>query len=484
MDDFYNSTDDVSTQDAVDETPGGRTIAKEFLSRCHRTRWVGNGSPSASELGTIIAKWAGFHGNIAAVDVITAAKELGFICGRSEHAIFALIGVNRDDVAARLAERVEPSKPKEENFFKQYAREHGLRTNGEGETITFMSATTPPPPREYAVPGRVPLRQVTLLAGAGGIGKSMVALDLLCSTVLGSDWLGSKPMPGPAIYLGAEDPEDEVHHRLADIAAHHGETLAELFANGLYPRSYFGEDMTLARFDSDGMIEPTALYYDLWKTACDIRPVIIVLDTLSDIFGGDENNRAQVSAFVGLLRNLAEAANCAIIVTQHPSQAGANSGSGTSGSTAWHGKVRGRMYLRAATKDESASTNPDLRVLEFMKNQYGALAPKVTLRFENGVFVPEMPGGSADPLVADQRSEQVFMNLLDRFTRGGRNVTDKKGTSYAPALFAKETEAKAVNLNSKALEGAMRRLFAENRIRVVTDGPPSKPRSKLVAVRP
>lgn len=40
MDDFYNSTADVSTQDAVDETPGGRTldVVKEFLSRCRRTR--------------------------------------------------------------------------------------------------------------------------------------------------------------------------------------------------------------------------------------------------------------------------------------------------------------------------------------------------------------------------------------------------------------------------------------------------------------
>ena len=416
--------------------------------------------------------------------MITTVKELGFICGRSEHAIFALIGVNRDDVAARLAERVKPPKPEPEDSFKQYARMHGLRINGEGETITFMSATTPPPPREYAVPSRVPLRQVTLLAGAGAIGKSMVALDLLCSTVLGRDWFGSHPLPGPAIYLGVEDPEDEVHHRLADIAAHHGETLAELFANGLYPRSYYGEDMTLARFDGDGMIEPTALYYDLWKTACDIQPVIIVLDTLSDIFGGDENNRAQVSAFVGLLRNLAIAANCAIIVTQHPSQAGAPIAVAARRDRR-HGTARSEAgcTCELPPRTQGGAITPDLRVLEFMKNQYGALAPKVTLRFENGVFVPEMPGGSADPLVADQRAKQVFMNLLDRFTRGGRNVTDKKGTSYAPALFAKETEAKAVNLNSKALEGAMRRLFAENRIRVVTDGPPSKPRSKIVAVR-
>jgi hypothetical protein len=66
--------------------------------------------------------------------------------------------------------------------------------------------------------------------------------------------------------------------------------------------------------------------------------------------------------------------------------------------------------------------------------------------------------------------------------REGRNVTDKKGTSYAPACFAKEQEAKALNLNSKALEDAMRRLFTKNKIHVVTEGPQSRQRSRLVAM--
>jgi hypothetical protein len=74
------------------------------------------------------------------------------------------------------------------------------------------------------------------------------------------------------------------------------------------------------------------------------------------------------------------------------------------------------------------------------------------------------------------------MNLLDRFTREGRNVTDKKGTSYAPACFAKEQEAKGLNLNNKMLENAMLRLFEARKIRVITDGPQSRQRSRIAVV--
>jgi RecA-family ATPase len=354
------------------------------------------------------------------------------------------------------------------------------------QPIKFMDMTgwddEPPPPRIWAVRDRIPARQVTLFSGEGGTGKTILTLQLLCSTVLGRDWIGSVPEPGPVIYMGAEDEADELHRRLDAIARHYGEPFSAMMVNGLYAASYAGEDMTLARFDRHGSIEPTLRYDRLLEQACDIHPVIVALDTLSDIFGGNENDRVQVSAFIGLLRKLAMAANCAVIINSHPSQAGSNSGTGLSGSTAWHGKVRGRMYLRSANQNEGGPTDPDLRVLDFKKNQYGPLSDSILLRYKNGIFAPEPRGGSLDPQIAEQRAEQVFLSLLNRFKQEGRNVTDKKGTSYAPACFAKEQEAKALILNSKALEDAMRRLFTKNKIRVVTEGPPSKQRSRMVIV--
>jgi RecA-family ATPase len=452
-------------------------IAKEFLNTCRRTRWARNpGSPSATILSDLVTEWAfdchHYTNCVSVGTIIVAALELG-IPWVPKGERDALIGVNFQDACLGTHLPFDPAKAQDDTWQK-YAEESGhLKTD-----IRFMDAIAPPPPREWAVPERILKRQVTLLYGDGGIGKSLLSLQLACSTVLARAWLGCQPEPGPVIYLGAEDEEDELGLRLHEIAAHYDEPFSELIENGLHASSYAGQDMTLARFGDDGEIEPTPLFQALWGRAQILRPVMIILDTLSDIFAGDENNRAQVSEFVGLLRNLAMTANCAVIVNAHPSQSGSNSG--TSGSTAWHGKVRGRLHLRAPNKEEGGLTDPDLRVLEFKKVQYGPLAPKVLLRYQNGVFVPEMPGGSHDPKVTEEQAEQTFMALLARFTREGRNVTDKKGTTYAPACFAKEREATSQKLNKGVLTDAMLRLFDSGKIRVVTEGPKSRQRSRIV----
>src|SRR4051812_7222476 len=58
--------------------------------------------------------------------------------------------------------------------------------------------STPPPKRLWHVEHYIPTRQPTLLSGEGAIGKSILMLQLLASTVLGRDWIGLQPALGPA----------------------------------------------------------------------------------------------------------------------------------------------------------------------------------------------------------------------------------------------------------------------------------------------
>jgi hypothetical protein len=102
----------------------------------------------------------------------------------------------------------------------------------------------------------------------------------------------------------------------------------------------------------------------------------------------------------------------------------------------------------------------------FKKNNYGPISESVMLRYRNGMFLPVAgtSTGSLDKLAQERRAEEVFFDLLARFTRENRTVGAKPGTSYAPALFAREEEAKKLVLSSKVLEAAMRRLFKAEKI--------------------
>jgi transposase len=69
-----------------------------------------------------------------------------------------------------------------------------------------------------------------------------------------------------------------------------------------------------------------------------------------------------------------------------------------------------------------------------------------------------------------------------RFRADGPDGLTNRGTSYAPAMFAEEPEAKTAKCSKEALAAAMRRLFTTEKIKVQDYGPPSHRRSRLVIV--
>jgi RecA-family ATPase len=290
----------------------------------------------------------------------------------------------------------------------------------------------------------------------------------------------SLPEPGPAFYIGAEDDQDELHIRLAAIAKHYGVTFAELIKNGLYVLCLLGQDATLCATNRNGRVETTALYKLIYEAAGDIKPKNISIDTLSRAFAGNEIDRIQVYAFAMHMQALAMVANGSVTVLSHPSLAGIASGTGISGSTAWHGAFRFRQYLKGVKPGDGEQPDGDLRELEFKKNQYGPLGETVVLRYRNGLFLPEAGMSNLDKIAREARADEIFLELVKRLAGEGRNVSDKANSpTYAPTAFAKEPEAKAAQLRKADLESAMRRLFPAGKIHVETYGRPSRPYSRV-----
>ena len=65
---------------------------------------------------------------------------------------------------------------------------------------------------------------------------------------------------------------DELHIRLADIAAHYGVTFKELTQGGLHVLCLLGTDATLCATTRSGSVETTALYRQIYEAAGNIKP--------------------------------------------------------------------------------------------------------------------------------------------------------------------------------------------------------------------
>ncbi len=223
----------------------------------------------------------------------------------------------------------------------------------------------------------------------------------------------------------------------------------------------------------------TAVWRQIVKLIETLRPRLVVLDTLADLFGGDEINRSQTRQFVQLLRGAALEFNTSIVLLAHPSVAGMKSGTGTSGSTAWSNSVRSRLYLDRL-RDGDTELDPDARILSTKKSNYGPVGQSIALRWCAGAF--RTTSGDADVSEAVSashiRAENAFLELLRMYVEQRRDVSATPSSSYAPARFAQEDLGKLIG--KEALTSAMTRLLSAGRIRVEEHGPESKRRKKLV----
>lgn len=324
------------------------------------------------------------------------------------------------------------------------------------------------PPREWIVDGLVPDRNVTLFGGDGGTGKSLLALQLAVAVTAGCGWLGKGTSTGRAIFLSAEDDDDELHRRLDDILRATGRSYDDV--EGLTLRSLAGEDALLAIEGQLSLME-TELFRELNALAVDENPALIVIDTLADVYPANENDRAKVRQFIGILRGLALKRRCAVILLAHPSLTGMASGTGASGSTAWNNSVRSRLYLSRIVQD-GYEPDPDTRVLTTKKLNSGRIGGEIGMTWRAGVFHADAEPAGLDKLAQGAKAERVFLKLLAELTSQGRRVNASGGKTYAPNVFALHHDAEGCT--KRGFAAAMERLLSTGKVIVSHSGPASR----------
>lgn len=328
---------------------------------------------------------------------------------------------------------------------------------------SFSAATLagkPVPDRDWLINDWVPNGQVTMIYGDGGVGKSLIAIHMAACSAAAVPWFGRSVKHGNAIFMTAEDSRDEIHIRLDAISREHRIPLERMAR--LFPSSFADTDAVLASLNGENQLNATKLYDELVEVCEAGRPSVVVLDTLADIYGANENVRQQVRAFVAMLRKIAIRFKCAVVVLAHPSLSGLNSGSGTGGSTAWNNSIRSRMYFDWVKVDGQVG-DPDLRVLKLMKSNYSKIGTEIHMRYQRGAFVPDRTFAvSGDPLERQAKADRVFLELLEKARGQNINIHVGAGKGYAVKVF--KADASAQGVNESDLKASLKRLMDSGRI--------------------
>ena len=255
----------------------------------------------------------------------------------------------------------------------------------------------PPPPREWLVPGVLPVGRLASLYGPPAIGKSSFMLQLSGAVMYGGcpviprDPKSKHPHPltreipadrcGRVLWLTWEDETDEFLRRW------HAAYQAGAFA--------FAEDapafpdparLTLVQMRRFGGIwgpklgdhrATVSAWTDAGAVVVDLMRghTLTVVDPIASAYADSEIDRAAVRAFASSLDIAGEDNGCATLLVGHPAKSNAGTGGRYSGSTDWDAAPRARleMDLLTATGEppNSRKPTPTACAISITKISYG-----------------------------------------------------------------------------------------------------------------
>jgi len=167
----------------------------------------------------------------------------------------------------------------------------------------------------------IPHKSITILDGLGGSGKSWFSLDLSYSISLGLNFLGLFPVrrAGTVLYLTAEEAPEVFVQRLDMVQKHYSKN------ENFKWISLLDENLEISPYlcrkkRGEQIITETAEALE-WLIS-EEKPILIVLDSLVNFYGLDENDSEDAMYFYDIIKFLIRKYQTSFLMLHHQNKEG------------------------------------------------------------------------------------------------------------------------------------------------------------------
>lgn len=265
----------------------------------------------------------------------------------------------------------------------------------------------------WMVKSLIPADAMGMIFGASGTFKSFVALDLCLHVAHSLQWCGRKTQAGSVVYVAAEGGAG-IYRRVRAWHQHRQLSTPDNFHVCITPLLLTEEDQVSTLRES--------------ITQLPLPPTLVVVDTLSQTFSGDENSSTDISSYLRLLNtHLRAAFNATVVVVHHTGHMASERPRGSSAITA------NLDFLLGCFRPNADALAAQIEVIkqkdgDKLTAQYFEMQREVLEKDEDGEEVSSLVADWHDAVKAVKESalkltryEQAFVDAMPR----GQDVSEE-----------------------------------------------------------
>jgi RecA-family ATPase len=305
---------------------------------------------------------------------------------------------------------------------------------------------------------------VSVLASAGGIGKtSLVTVEAL-AIATGRELLGTRVKEQANVWLvNLEDPVEEMQMRTLAAMKHYGIKPADI-AGKIFMDGEDTFELTLAAENRDGLLKNDAMLDAMIQRVRKHDIGVVIFDPFVSVHLVNENSNGAVQAVVAMLRKLARDGDCSVMLVHHVRKGNGDDASVDSirGAGALIGAARAARVVNRVAEDDALKLGvdeADARSIFRVDDGKANLAPPahaavyrrmISVEIDNGewigVCVPfEMPDAFDGIKPTDVRA---FQKAVDEARKEGNPF--KESSQSANWVGKKIAEMLEINADEKA----------------------------------